>query len=222
MILLIPRFRATRADRQWHDLSFCLALLPYNERSVKKLADNIACYHDKLPDQEVFQNFNQIVEKSRKCVKNEELVNDLEVKIRFCHSKGGGEDQEGPPTDEVLSQMKDLLIKPSQPKQTKARNTRKKKAESSEDEQLDGGNRTAIRFSKRNVGKPVKRRPPASTDESDDDLELPTIVQQSTESSLDEEEDFEVSSRASKRSASKKKPQRSKNKPTAISRKSRR
>lgn len=197
IVLSSFRFRATRSDRQWHDLSFCLSLLSYSEKSVKKLLDNIACYHDKLADEEVYSNFTVIVEKARKNVKNEDLLNDFDTKLRFCHDKGGGDATAG--TDEILSQMKDLIIKPPPPaaRQTRTRSRKKKESSSDEDEEDMEFEAPAPRT------RPGKRKPaPVSSEESDDGLELPTI-HNSAESSADSE-DFEKSVR---KKGGQKKPQ---------------
>ncbi|KAL5262314.1 hypothetical protein ACHWQZ_G007890 [Mnemiopsis leidyi] len=188
---LCHRFRATRSDRQWHDLSFCLSLLSYSERSLKKLLENIACYHDKLADEEVYSNFLLIAEKARKTVKTEDLLNDFETKLRFCHEKGGGDGTAG--TDEILSQMKELIIKPPPvptTKQTRGRARRKKKESSSEEEEEEVKEESMAK-PKRPVRR-GKRKPPVSSEESDDDLELPNIENNSV-SSGEDSDDFETS-----------------------------
>ena len=220
---IFARFRATRCDRQWHDLSFCLSLLSYSEKTLKKLLDNIACYHDKLSDTEVFSNFNLVVDKARKNVKSEDLLNDFETKLRFCHDKAGGDGTAG--TDEILSQMKDLIIKPPPPpstKQTRARGRKKKKSSTEEEEEEEEKEERANR-TKRPVRR-GKRKPPVSSEESDDDLELPNI-QNDTESSAEDSDDFETSVRGSGRTGRKKPPPvavKGKSKPATSSRRSRR
>ncbi|KAJ7379614.1 meiotic chromosome condensation [Desmophyllum pertusum] len=37
---LCHRFRATKTERQWRDLAFCLSMLSYNERGIRKLQEN--------------------------------------------------------------------------------------------------------------------------------------------------------------------------------------
>ncbi|XP_063681213.1 condensin complex subunit 1-like [Bolinopsis microptera] len=216
---LCHRFRATRCDRQWHDLSFCLSLLSYSEKSLKKLLDNIACYHDKLSDSEVYGNFTVIVEKARKNVKSEDLLNDFETKLRFCHDKGGGDGSAG--TDEILSQMKEMIIKPPPPptKQTRSRAKKKKESSSEGEEDVEPVNRTK-RPPTRGIS---KRKPPPSSEESDDDLELPNI-HNSAESTGDDSEDFEVSIKGSGRAGRKKAPApaKSKSKPVTSGRRTRR
>jgi len=87
---LCHRFRATKTERQWRDLAFCLSLLSYNERGIRKLQENFACFHDKLAEDDVYQCFMIIVSKSKKFAKPEvkALVEELEQCITQCHTKG--------------------------------------------------------------------------------------------------------------------------------------
>ena len=135
----------------------------------------------------MYENFTAIVEKARKTVKTEELLDDLEMKLRFCHNKAGGDDGDAP-TDEIMSQMKNLLIKPLPPKQNKTKSRRKKKSSESDGE----ASPPPTTKTKRPQRISTKRRQPVSSDD-DDDLELPTVINDE-----DEEEDFEVSLRSVK------------------------
>ena len=63
-----------RTERQWRDLAFCLSLLSYNERGIRKLQENFACFHDKLAEDDVYQCFMVIVSKSKKFAKPEVKV----------------------------------------------------------------------------------------------------------------------------------------------------
>ena len=63
-----------RTERQWRDLAFCLSMLSYNERGIRKLQENFACFHDKLAEEDVYQSFLAIVGKSKKFAKPEVKV----------------------------------------------------------------------------------------------------------------------------------------------------
>ena len=54
-----------RTDRQPQDLAFCLALLNFSEKGLRKLQENFACYADKVSDPEVFASFTSILGKLR-------------------------------------------------------------------------------------------------------------------------------------------------------------
>lgn len=60
-----------RTDRQWIDLSFCLAQLSYNERSLRKLQENFACFQGTLSNDDVYGFFNTIIGKCKKMAKPE-------------------------------------------------------------------------------------------------------------------------------------------------------
>ena len=63
---LCQRFRLSEDPRQWRDIAFCLALLPFkSERSVKKLIEGLQFYRDKLHEEVVFGHFAEILSKAR-------------------------------------------------------------------------------------------------------------------------------------------------------------
>ncbi|XP_070561917.1 condensin complex subunit 1-like [Ptychodera flava] len=92
---LCHRFRATRTDRQIRDLAFCLSLLDYSERSIRKLQENLPCFADKLAEDDVYHSFTVIISKTKKFVKPETkaLVDELEAKLVECHTKGMNDEE---------------------------------------------------------------------------------------------------------------------------------
>ncbi|XP_076315224.1 condensin complex subunit 1-like isoform X2 [Tachypleus tridentatus] len=94
---LCHRFRATRTDRQNQDLAFCLSLLPYSERCIHKLQENVTCFADKLNDNAVYESFVCIITATKKGInlKSEVkiILEELEQMIEECHLKGMSEDQ---------------------------------------------------------------------------------------------------------------------------------
>ena len=61
---LCQRFRLSEEPRQWHDIAYCLSLLPFkSERSVKKLIEGLQFYQDKLHDKAVYDRFQEILVK---------------------------------------------------------------------------------------------------------------------------------------------------------------
>lgn len=77
---LCQRFKLSTEERQWRDLAFCLSLFNYNERTLRKLIENLDCYKDKLHCNGVMQCFNTIMTNASKMAKNE-------VKVRQKKSK---------------------------------------------------------------------------------------------------------------------------------------
>ena len=80
IFLIIKIYIHSRVDRQWRDLSFCLSMLSYNEKSIAKLHENFMCFADKLADEEVYGCFCTIVTKSRSFAKQEAKVCILQSK----------------------------------------------------------------------------------------------------------------------------------------------
>merc|ERR1719206_1566354 len=95
---LCHRFRATRTERQWRDIAFCLSLFPYSDRSIKKLSDNFPCWSDKLHEDSVYDSICVIFAGVKKGVgvavggsgrgEAKQLMEELEVKVEEARSKG--------------------------------------------------------------------------------------------------------------------------------------
>ena len=98
---LCLRFPVTREERQWRDIAYCLSLLSYNEKSIRKLLDNIQHYKDKVQIDEVYQSFKLIISNTSKMAKPElkAAVTELETRINEClevrSNVEGGETEEG-------------------------------------------------------------------------------------------------------------------------------
>jgi condensin complex subunit 1 len=58
---LCLRFRLSENERQWGDLAYCLSLLQYSERSLRKLSANLPCYADRLHLPKVYETFCSIL-----------------------------------------------------------------------------------------------------------------------------------------------------------------
>lgn len=76
-------------------------MLSYNERGIRKLQENFACFHDKLAEEDVYQSFLAIVGKSKKFAKPEVkvdlafvamkiqlylLIKTVHIPLRLCRS----------------------------------------------------------------------------------------------------------------------------------------
>ncbi|NXW72859.1 CND1 protein, partial [Hirundo rustica] len=88
---LCQRFRTARTERQYRDLSHCLALLPVSERGLHKLQDNYDCFADKLQDPAVYNCFQTVLARFRRAgVKPETkaLAEELEQKMSASHNRG--------------------------------------------------------------------------------------------------------------------------------------
>ncbi|XP_056386757.1 condensin complex subunit 1 isoform X2 [Hyla sarda] len=84
------RFRTARTERQWRDLAYCLALLPFSEKGLNKMQDCFDCYGDKLSDEAVYNSFLTVIGKMRRGAKPElkTQIDEFEHKLSVCHNKG--------------------------------------------------------------------------------------------------------------------------------------
>ncbi|KAJ1656402.1 condensin complex non-SMC subunit Cnd1 [Dispira simplex] len=97
---LCQRFRNTDDPRQWRDITYCLALIPYrSERSFKKLMDHFQYYHDKLTEEAVYKSLCDIITKTRthsaQRMELKHLVEEYEIKVREARIRCTGEANEG-------------------------------------------------------------------------------------------------------------------------------
>lgn len=83
---LCLRFRVTTEQRQWRDIAFCLSLLSYNEKTIRKLSDNIGCFKDKIQYDEILGSFKTIISNTNKLAKPElkTAVAEFENRLEEC------------------------------------------------------------------------------------------------------------------------------------------
>lgn len=94
---LCQRFRASTSERQWSDIAFCLSLLQYSERSLRRLLENFQCYFDKLNTEKVYEAFESIIAQALKTNKPERklIVEELQTKIDEALKRGLGTEDAG-------------------------------------------------------------------------------------------------------------------------------
>ncbi|XP_034479128.1 condensin complex subunit 1 [Drosophila innubila] len=108
---LCLRFPLTRAERQWRDIAYCLSLLSYNERSLKKLIDNVQHFKDKVQVDEVYQSFKLIISSTSKLAKPElkTVVTEFETRLNEClqvTEPGANPQSESAPTESRVNKTK--------------------------------------------------------------------------------------------------------------------
>ena len=74
---LCLRFRISQSERQWCDLAYCLSLVQYSDRTLRRLQENLPCYADKLHSPQVFEIFVSILATIGKTTKPELKVSAL-------------------------------------------------------------------------------------------------------------------------------------------------
>lgn len=87
---LCQRFRSSTTERQWSDIAFCLSLIQYSDRSLRRLTENFQCYFDKLNTGKVYEAFESIITQALKTTKPERkvIVEELQAKIDEVMKKG--------------------------------------------------------------------------------------------------------------------------------------
>lgn len=92
---LCLRFKVTKEERQWRDIGYCLSMLNYTEKTIKKLIENIPCYKDKVQIDEVYESFKSIISSTLKFARPEVKAVTLEFQKRLedCLSVNDGEKQ---------------------------------------------------------------------------------------------------------------------------------
>ena len=66
-----------RSEQQAQNLAFCLSMLSYSERGLRKLQENMSCYQSVLTDPDVYSSFVTIIGKLKKFPKPEVKVGKL-------------------------------------------------------------------------------------------------------------------------------------------------
>uniref|UniRef100_A0A1I8MCN6 Condensin complex subunit 1 n=1 Tax=Musca domestica TaxID=7370 RepID=A0A1I8MCN6_MUSDO len=186
---LCLRFPVTREERQWRDIAYCLSLLSYNEKTIKKLIDNIQYYKDKVQIDEVHQSFKLIISNTSKLAKPElkALVTELETRINEClQVKEPGEegenqehDKENAPDAVSNTQNKTKSTTKNKAKggASQSRRNRQRKSStseessSSEDEAPKRG--AAARQAAAAAGRRKKQQSSQASDSSDSDAPQP-------------------------------------------------
>ncbi|XP_078281206.1 condensin complex subunit 1 [Rhinoraja longicauda] len=107
---LCQRFRTATLERQYRDLAFCLGLLPASERGLRKIQDNFDCISDKLQQDYVYQQFQNLAGRLRRALRPElkVLVDEFEQRLSRCHSRGL---DEGDSIDVISGQLPKALGK---------------------------------------------------------------------------------------------------------------
>ena len=66
---IILRLGASRTDRQSRDLIFCMSLLTFNERSLRRILEHWNCISDKIHEESVLETLNAILATAKKLAK---------------------------------------------------------------------------------------------------------------------------------------------------------
>lgn len=71
------KFKLTEEMKHHRSISYCISLIKYNDKALRKLIDNFSHYKDLLHDGEIYANFRNIIQN---CSKQQPGKADLKVK----------------------------------------------------------------------------------------------------------------------------------------------
>ncbi|XP_068633143.1 condensin complex subunit 1 [Battus philenor] len=172
---LCQRFKLSTEERQWRDLAYCLSLFTYNERSLRKLIENMDCYKDKLHCSGVMESFTTLMNNTSKLAKNEikALVTELGDKIEECFAVCDREEDDSKEESGDNVEKRNDAPKPT-PRKTVTRRGRRRSS-SSPDENEPPPNKPldtpqSIRKSQRKV--PVRNKNMGNDSEDSDEEEF--------------------------------------------------
>ncbi|XP_065301662.1 condensin complex subunit 1-like isoform X2 [Dermacentor albipictus] len=60
------RFMLMTTERHWRNLAYCLSLIPFGERGIKKLHENMVCFADKMHVDAVYKSITGIISNAKK------------------------------------------------------------------------------------------------------------------------------------------------------------
>ncbi|XP_075166034.1 CAP-D2 condensin subunit [Haematobia irritans] len=184
---LCLRFPVTREERQWRDIAYCLSLLSYNEKTIKKLIDNIQYFKDKVQIDEVYQSFKTIISNTSKLAKPElkTIVTELETRINEClQVRQPGEENENQENDKENSPESNNNVtskatkgkgnktknKPP-PRSNVSRRNRQRKPSSSEEESSE--DEAPRKGKSKNAGRKKQQQTSSEEEESSDSDDQP-------------------------------------------------
>lgn len=112
---LCLRFKVTNEERQWRDIAFCLSLLNYTEKTIKKLVDHVQHFKDKVQVDEVYECFKIIISNTGKMAKPEvkAALAIFSAKLEDCLVvREPGEATEGSAADTSISDVARIAMPP--------------------------------------------------------------------------------------------------------------
>jgi len=120
---LCHRLKTAADSSQARNLAYCLSLLNYNDKALKKLNEMSKSFTDKLGDDEIHQSFNAILNKAKKFAKADikEILNELESKIQ--QTPDNAQDEQNDAENEAAE-----VEKEAKPRNTRAKAKQKQKA----------------------------------------------------------------------------------------------
>ncbi|KRZ42372.1 Condensin complex subunit 1 [Trichinella pseudospiralis] len=112
---LCERFVVAKNLEHCHILAKCLTLPSYNERLIRKVAENMKCYEDKLKDDTVLKCFLSVVDSARRNWKSDgkERLDMLQAEFKEKHEKYKATEIHFAPDHSVLNAEEPAVVEAS-------------------------------------------------------------------------------------------------------------
>ncbi|XP_052741193.1 condensin complex subunit 1 [Bicyclus anynana] len=165
---LCHRFKLSTEERQWRDLAYCLSLFTYNERSLRKLIENLDCYKDKLHCAGVMESFTTIMNNTSKMARTEvkNLVTELGDKIEECFAVRDRDEAEG--DSEALGEKNRVEPRATPRRKPQRRNRRRSSSSPDENEPPENTEPATPQSVRKSVRKGAQRKKVTYNYNSDD------------------------------------------------------
>lgn len=141
---LCLRFRVTVEERQWRDIAYCLSLLNYTEKTIKKLIDNVQYFKDKVQVDEVYESFKTIIQNTNKIAKPElkAVLTDFAARLEDCLVVKEIDDS-APVLNETRRSFVDMPPPKQMPKRGKKVQPKNKRIQAKDSDSSDSDNEVA-------------------------------------------------------------------------------
>ncbi|XP_066603695.1 condensin complex subunit 1 [Prorops nasuta] len=79
---ICTRFKLANTELQWRNLSYCLSLLQFNSKSIRRLIESLPLLKEKIHNRQVLKALNNIIEQTKKKTEAKAACIELEEKMK--------------------------------------------------------------------------------------------------------------------------------------------
>ncbi|KAJ6644617.1 Condensin complex subunit 1 [Pseudolycoriella hygida] len=168
---LCLRFKVTKEERQWRDIGYCLSLLSYTEKTIKKLIENIPCFKDKVQIDEVYECFKSIISNTLKFARPEvkAITTEFQKRLEDCLAVNDGERQGSIDDDEREAMPPPKTIPGRRGKKVPPKKKSTNTADADSDEDDDSTPRRGRAAVRRGVKPSSQNKAQVASDSDEDD-----------------------------------------------------
>ncbi|RLU17541.1 hypothetical protein DMN91_009776 [Ooceraea biroi] len=164
---ICARFKLAVTERQWRDLSYCLSLLQFSGKSIRRLIESLPLLKDKIHYKPVFAALQSIIEQTKKKADAKAACLELEEKVQELlesESKTDVPDSRLMPPPSTAPRIRRNV------RRSRRKNTSDEDESSSNDEEdADDAPDANLENNKGKAGRRVSRAKSITKDDNDDD-----------------------------------------------------